>query len=87
MSDERLPKLICVITGKGDLKEMYLAKIAAANMRHVTVITPWLTTEDYPRSSLNFHFDSFLECKIASVLNRVILAVVKIQMLFSIAGM
>ncbi len=46
-----LPDLICVITGKGDLKEFYLARIAEASLRHVTILTPWLHAADYPRYS------------------------------------
>lgn len=49
VSSSELPNLICVITGKGDLKEFYLARIAEANLRHVSVITPWLHSADYPR--------------------------------------
>jgi len=41
-------KLICIITGKGDLKEFYLNKIKEMDFKHVEFITPWLTAEDYP---------------------------------------
>jgi beta-1,4-mannosyltransferase len=44
----KLPQLICVITGKGPLKEYYLQKISSLNWKHVTIITPWLEPEDYP---------------------------------------
>jgi hypothetical protein len=36
-------KLICIITGKGDLKEFYLNKIKEMDFKHVEFITPWLT--------------------------------------------
>jgi beta-1,4-mannosyltransferase len=44
----KLPQLICVITGKGPLKEYYLQKISSLDWKHVTIITPWLEPEDYP---------------------------------------
>lgn len=47
--DCTLPDLICAITGKGPLKEFYEAIIKLKNWKHVTIITPWLTNEDYPK--------------------------------------
>ena len=44
----RLPKLTCVITGKGPLKEHYLEKLAEKSWTSVRVCTPWLEAEDYP---------------------------------------
>lgn len=44
-----LPALICVITGKGPLKEHYCRLIEEKTWKHVHVITPWLEPEDYPR--------------------------------------
>lgn len=44
----KLPKLICVITGKGPMKEHYKALIQSRNWQHVAVITPWLQAADYP---------------------------------------
>ncbi|XP_051174618.1 chitobiosyldiphosphodolichol beta-mannosyltransferase [Leptopilina boulardi] len=48
-NDLHLPKLICVITGKGPLKDFYIALIERRNWKNVTVITPWLENEDYPK--------------------------------------
>ena len=45
----KLPNLICVITGKGLLKEFYKAIIDKKNWKYVKVITPWLKNEDYPK--------------------------------------
>lgn len=45
----KFPDLICAITGKGPLKDFYKAIIEKRNWKHVTVITPWLETEDYPK--------------------------------------
>lgn len=45
----KLPDLICAITGKGPLKEFYKSIIELKNWKHVTVITPWLENEDYPK--------------------------------------
>lgn len=44
-----LPDLICIITGKGPLKNFYTAIIKLRNWKHVTIITPWLENEDYPK--------------------------------------
>ncbi|KAK3581816.1 hypothetical protein CHS0354_028823 [Potamilus streckersoni] len=43
-----LPDLICVITGKGPLKDYYSRKIEALHLKHVQFCLPWLSTEDYP---------------------------------------
>ena len=44
-----LPKLVCVVTGRGPMKEKFLAQIAASDWQHVEVCTPWLEAEDYPK--------------------------------------
>ena len=44
-----LPDLICIITGKGPLKEFYVAIIKLKNWKHITIVTPWLENEDYPK--------------------------------------
>uniref|UniRef100_A0A8D0HAK6 Chitobiosyldiphosphodolichol beta-mannosyltransferase n=1 Tax=Sphenodon punctatus TaxID=8508 RepID=A0A8D0HAK6_SPHPU len=44
----KLPPLVCVITGKGPLKEHYNRLIANINFKHVQICTPWLEAEDYP---------------------------------------
>ncbi|RZF40575.1 hypothetical protein LSTR_LSTR013289 [Laodelphax striatellus] len=46
--DDSLPRLVCVITGKGPLKEFYAGKMAAVEWRRVAVVLPWLEAEDYP---------------------------------------
>lgn len=43
-----LPKLTCVITGKGPLKSYYCNKITKFNWKHVKILTPWLEASDYP---------------------------------------
>ncbi|XP_042554337.1 chitobiosyldiphosphodolichol beta-mannosyltransferase isoform X1 [Dipodomys spectabilis] len=43
-----LPSLVCVITGKGPLKEYYGRLIRRKSFRHVQICTPWLEAEDYP---------------------------------------
>ncbi|XP_071651528.1 chitobiosyldiphosphodolichol beta-mannosyltransferase-like isoform X2 [Temnothorax longispinosus] len=48
-SELNLPDLICAITGKGPLKDFYMAIINLKNWKHVTVKTPWLENEDYPK--------------------------------------
>lgn len=43
-----LPDLICVITGKGPLKEHYRNRIAERQWEFVKVVLPWLEPQDYP---------------------------------------
>ncbi|GJQ70826.1 hypothetical protein Trydic_g752 [Trypoxylus dichotomus] len=43
-----LPQLICIITGKGPLKEFYSQQIKQKNWKHVKILTPWLEAEMYP---------------------------------------
>uniref|UniRef100_A0A131XS77 Putative chitobiosyldiphosphodolichol beta-mannosyltransferase n=1 Tax=Ixodes ricinus TaxID=34613 RepID=A0A131XS77_IXORI len=47
--DSSLPNLFCVITGKGPMKDHYLAKIRAKPMKHVQFLAPWLSAQDYPK--------------------------------------
>ncbi|XP_031561291.1 chitobiosyldiphosphodolichol beta-mannosyltransferase-like, partial [Actinia tenebrosa] len=43
------PKIVCAITGKGPLKEYYKSIIATKNFKFVSICTPWLEPDDYPR--------------------------------------
>jgi len=43
------PQLMCVITGKGPLKNHYLEIIKSKKWQHVIICTPWLEAEDYPK--------------------------------------
>lgn len=45
----KLPKLICVITGKGPLKSHYENKIAEYKFKHIKFLLPWLSADDYPK--------------------------------------
>ncbi|XP_059058027.1 chitobiosyldiphosphodolichol beta-mannosyltransferase [Achroia grisella] len=45
---KKLPKLVCVITGKGPMKQHYIEVLEAKRWQHVTVVTPWLEAVDYP---------------------------------------
>ncbi|KAL0822161.1 hypothetical protein ABMA28_004292 [Loxostege sticticalis] len=45
---KKLPKLICVITGKGPMKQHYVELVKSKNWQHVKVVTPWLEASDYP---------------------------------------
>lgn len=42
------PHLFCIITGKGPQKSAYLGQILKRNFKNVTIVTPWLTSDDYP---------------------------------------
>ncbi|XP_075693609.1 chitobiosyldiphosphodolichol beta-mannosyltransferase isoform X2 [Rhinoderma darwinii] len=44
----KLPSLVCVITGKGPLKEYYCKLIKDLQLKNVQICTPWLEAEDYP---------------------------------------
>ena len=48
-SQTNLPKLICIITGKGPLKDFYKRKISELKFNHILVTTPWLESDDYPK--------------------------------------
>ncbi|XP_067614604.1 uncharacterized protein Alg1 isoform X2 [Eurosta solidaginis] len=43
------PALLCIITGKGPQKEDYVTQITKLKWSKVSIITPWLDVEDYPR--------------------------------------
>jgi beta-1,4-mannosyltransferase len=42
-------KVVCVITGKGPLKNRYQPQLDAMGLQHVAVTTLWLSPEDYPK--------------------------------------
>ncbi|NWU90779.1 ALG1 mannosyltransferase, partial [Upupa epops] len=44
----KLPSLVCVITGKGPLKDYYNRLINELHFKHIQICTPWLEAEDYP---------------------------------------
>uniref|UniRef100_A0A8B9IYE5 Chitobiosyldiphosphodolichol beta-mannosyltransferase n=1 Tax=Amazona collaria TaxID=241587 RepID=A0A8B9IYE5_9PSIT len=44
----KLPPLVCVITGKGPLKDYYSGLINKLHFKHIQICTPWLEAEDYP---------------------------------------
>uniref|UniRef100_A0A2K6QRE2 Chitobiosyldiphosphodolichol beta-mannosyltransferase n=1 Tax=Rhinopithecus roxellana TaxID=61622 RepID=A0A2K6QRE2_RHIRO len=48
LDGHNLPSLVCVITGKGPLREYYSRLIQQKCFQHVQVCTPWLEAEDYP---------------------------------------
>ncbi|XP_063082512.1 chitobiosyldiphosphodolichol beta-mannosyltransferase isoform X2 [Cavia porcellus] len=45
---DSLPSLVCVITGRGPLKEHYTRLISQKRFQRIQVCTPWLEAEDYP---------------------------------------
>ena len=49
LQDNSLPRLVCAITGKGPQKAYYIEEIALRSWSHVSVCTPWLEPEDYPK--------------------------------------
>jgi len=47
--DSKLPKLYCVITGKGPLKDLYMRRVTSQDWSKVDIVSVWLDAEDYPR--------------------------------------
>ncbi|XP_040212928.1 chitobiosyldiphosphodolichol beta-mannosyltransferase isoform X2 [Rana temporaria] len=47
-NESTLPPLVCVITGKGPLKEYYCKLIKELQLQNIQICTPWLEAEDYP---------------------------------------
>lgn len=41
-------KVLCVITGKGPLKQYYIDKLTDYGFKHTKFLFPWLAAEDYP---------------------------------------
>ncbi|XP_054285417.1 chitobiosyldiphosphodolichol beta-mannosyltransferase [Macrosteles quadrilineatus] len=48
-TDLKLPKLLCVITGKGPLKDLYMRRVTSQDWSKVDIVSVWLETDDYPR--------------------------------------
>lgn len=44
-----LPNIVCIITGRGPLKEYYANEIKNKIWRCVEIVLPWLESEDYPK--------------------------------------
>eukprot|EP00128_Syssomonas_multiformis_P008690 Colp12_sorted_trinity150504_noHs@19984 len=44
-----LPSILCLITGRGPLRNYYEEKIRAMPLYKVTIATVWLAAEDYPK--------------------------------------
>ena len=53
-SGSPLPRLVCIITGKGPQKAYYQDLLKKTKWNHVQVCTPWLEAEDYPKLLGNF---------------------------------
>eukprot|EP00557_Chaetoceros_sp_GSL56_P001140 CAMPEP_0176487974 /NCGR_PEP_ID=MMETSP0200_2-20121128/6443_1 /TAXON_ID=947934 /ORGANISM="Chaetoceros sp., Strain GSL56" /LENGTH=482 /DNA_ID=CAMNT_0017884889 /DNA_START=35 /DNA_END=1483 /DNA_ORIENTATION=- len=43
------PHILVIVTGKGPEKEMYENMILHLNLKHITILTMWLETCDYPK--------------------------------------
>jgi len=48
-SSGKWPHILCVVTGKGPLKEYYQQKVLTQNFQSVKVVFPWLASQDYPK--------------------------------------
>lgn len=44
-----LPDLVCVVTGKGPLKEIYKGLISECCFKHIEMLLPWLSVKDYAK--------------------------------------
>ncbi|KAG0636072.1 hypothetical protein HOY80DRAFT_1011516 [Tuber brumale] len=43
------PSILAVITGKGQLRDQYMARVETLEFQHVTIESVWLESEDYPK--------------------------------------
>jgi len=48
-TSNKLPDVLCVVTGKGPKKAYYKKIIETKNWNHVEIVTPWLEADDYPK--------------------------------------
>lgn len=49
ISDEKLPRLLVIVTGKGPLREQFLQKVKQLSfLSNVIIKNAWLSSEDYP---------------------------------------
>lgn len=47
--DDAFPHVVTVVTGKGPLKKMYESKIQSLNLKHISILTLWMESQDYPK--------------------------------------
>ena len=47
--NEAKKEMVVAITGKGPQKQFYLDEIDRKNFRYISIVTPWLEVEDYPK--------------------------------------
>ena len=47
-TDRSLPPVVCVITGKGPLRQLYMDRASALPLTRVRIVSLWLAAEDYP---------------------------------------
>lgn len=47
--DSPLPRVVCIVTGKGPLQQAYETQISLLNLQRVSIHTGFLSREDYPR--------------------------------------
>ncbi|KAL3315339.1 mannosyltransferase [Cichlidogyrus casuarinus] len=48
-AEKQLPKLFCMITGKGPCKAEFERKLRETTLSHVHIVLPWLEASDYPK--------------------------------------
>ena len=49
IDSELKSEIVLAITGKGPEKEYYLEKISEIELKKVSILTPWLEADDYPK--------------------------------------
>lgn len=47
-SNKSLPDVLCLITGKGPMRDYYMDKVSRLQLTAVKIVSVWLTAEDYP---------------------------------------
>ena len=49
-SERSFPSILCIITGKGPMKDYYTEEIRRRSWNYCHFITTWLSSEDYPKA-------------------------------------
>jgi beta-1,4-mannosyltransferase len=49
-SEHHFPRILCIITGKGPMKDHYSKEIQRRSWNYCHFITTWLSSEDYPKA-------------------------------------
>lgn len=45
---KKYPNILCIITGKGDLRDEYMKKVEKQQFKHISIKSVWLSPDNYP---------------------------------------